>query len=52
LINGNFYEENEEKEEKAIETPFLELLAESKRLPEAVILLKVSEENFFKRKFD
>lgn len=48
FINGNFFEVEEDK----VGTPFLELLTESKVLPEFVVLLKVKETNFIKRVFD
>eukprot|EP00825_Cyclidium_porcatum_P011085 TRINITY_DN1566_c0_g1_i6.p1 TRINITY_DN1566_c0_g1~~TRINITY_DN1566_c0_g1_i6.p1 ORF type:complete len:1401 (+),score=376.97 TRINITY_DN1566_c0_g1_i6:144-4346(+) len=48
LVNGNFFDIEEDK----VATPLIELLSESKRLPEVVIILKVSEENFLKRQFN
>eukprot|EP00828_Plagiopyla_frontata_P023696 TRINITY_DN3029_c0_g1_i10.p1 TRINITY_DN3029_c0_g1~~TRINITY_DN3029_c0_g1_i10.p1 ORF type:complete len:1472 (-),score=263.93 TRINITY_DN3029_c0_g1_i10:1139-5554(-) len=48
LINGNFYDTEEDK----VSTPLIELLTESKKLPEIVIMLRVNEKNFFSRQFD
>lgn len=48
FINGNFFD----LEEEQISTPLLEMLQESKRLPEAAIFLKVSDKSFLPRVFD
>lgn len=48
LINGNFFE----VEETEVATPIVELLQESKKLPEALITLEVRETEFLKRKLN
>ena len=49
FINGNYFDVDEEKE---VVTPFKDLFDQSKRLPEVVINLEVSEKEFMNRKFD
>ena len=39
-------------EEGLVESPFIELLQDTKRLPEVVVLLKVNETNFLGRQFN
>ena len=48
FINGNFFD----LEEEQIQTPLLEMLQESKRLPELAVFLKVSDKNLLSRVFD
>lgn len=47
-MNANFFYSNEEN----LTTSPLELFTEAKRIPEAIIALKISEKDFFTRKFD
>jgi len=39
FINGNFYD----VEEEAVQTPFVDLLANARKLPEVVFILKSDE---------
>lgn len=48
LINGNFFDVDEEK----VSTGLVELLTEARRLPEAVVILKVDEKRWLPRVFN
>ncbi len=50
LIDGNFYFAEEDPDEVA--NGLMELLSESRLLPEIIIVLKVSERNMLKRLFN
>ena len=47
-MNANYFDVDEEK----ITTPLIELMSESKKLPELIVLFKVGEKEFFERVFD
>lgn len=47
FINGNFFEVEEK-----VTTPLVELLKEMKKLPEAIIFMKVDENSYLKRVFN
>lgn len=48
MINGNFFDVEEDK----VSTNLIELLGEARRLPEAVIMLKVDEKRWLPRVFN
>lgn len=48
LINGNFFDVEEEK----VSTGLVDLLIEARRLPEAVVILKVDEKRWLPRVFN
>jgi hypothetical protein len=47
-VNANYFDVDEEK----VATPLVELMTESKKLPELIVLFKVGEKEFFDRMFD
>jgi adenylate/nucleoside-diphosphate kinase len=47
FVNGNFFEVEEK-----VTTPLVELLKENKKLPEAIIFMKVDENSYLKRVFN
>ena len=48
MINGNYYD----VEEDTVQTPFVDLLAAARKLPEVVFMLKCDEKKWLERNLD
>lgn len=47
-MNGNYYD----VEEDVVSTPFVDLLAQARKLPEVVFMLKSNEQKWLQRNLD